>query len=339
MAAKIRSPLLAMVLVASCLLLVRGEDSPYSTTEVKLFANAYAQAGSTLRIADVASISAGSPEMRARIAKLDIGVLSSEQCRVTRREVELRCLLAGISSSQVRVTGNAELVVRRLSPGELRLDIERLLEKEIRRQFGLENDPSVRLLMEEQLQELAAEIRGRPYTAQVFLQSQMPLGRSQVSVEFLVEKGRPLAKRLDVHVVVERMVGVAVRDVPQGAVLDQSSVKIVQRPIASRLDLADPNRLVGGIASRSISRNATILASHLAPASRKAANLVSRNDLIDVVVDFGQAQVRLKNATAISSGGKGDTITVLNPSSKQRFQAVVVDSRLAAVTPLHPRSP
>ena len=96
----------------------------------------------------------------------------------------------------------------------------------------------------------------------------------------------------------------------------------------------DPSSIVGKTASRNIESNQLLQASYFR-SRRSNETLVRRSDLIDVFIQFGGGQVRLKDAKVMSAGGNaGDTIEVLNTKTNKRLSAIVVDRNTAKRTPL-----
>lgn len=121
--------------------------------------------------------------------------------------------------------------------------------------------------------------------------------------------------RVNVSVAARRVVATA--PIRAGAIIDASVLRVATReefPSAEPMP-SDVGQVAGMVARRPIRAGDTIRGSWLAP--RKA---VTRGDTVEVEVRSGGALLRLPGQ-ALASGGTGQTILVLNPTSNRRFAA------------------
>ena len=146
-----------------------------------------------------------------------------------------------------------------------------------------------------------------------------------------LDSGQRRSHHFDVHVTMKTRVAITNRPVPRGQTITADLIRVVTRPIVNRTPVANPNDLIGKVANQSIDRDEILLASHVVKPDRRRYPVVRRNDLIDVVVRIGGADVRLKNARAMESGRIGDTIEVLNTRTNKRLSASIVSKNIAAI--------
>ena len=294
---------------------------------------------SRITIGDVAIIKGGTANQQSHIAALDLEALAETvpNYRITSREIEARLLVAGYRRHQFHVTGARTVAIRLSKTNEFRQSLEGLMQREFARQFGIDAfDVSIRISGEEQLQAADARIAGDEYSATLLFDSQLPIGKTTVQVEFATLRER-FSAEFPAQVILTTEVAVAARNVARGAVIDESSIRRIRRPIVRKADFADPHQLMGRVAKVEILKNDVVLTSYLTETTQNRSSVVQRNDLIDVVVPLGNAQVRLKNARVLRAGNIGDTITVLNTRSNNELSARVV-SRTEAIVSNGPRT-
>jgi len=141
-----------------------------------------------------------------------------------------------------------------------------------------------------------------------------------------------LAVWAKVRMAVSRDVVVASEDIPAGAVIRAEQVKtIVSRQFPSiEFSLnSQPTaqQAAGKVARRTIAAGERITASELADAKD-----VTRGETVHVKVVDGAATITL-DGVAQSSGTKGETILVHNPSSGRNFRALIEDRGRVIVVP------
>jgi len=130
-----------------------------------------------------------------------------------------------------------------------------------------------------------------------------------------------------VRITVERSWLVAAEDIPAGSVIQARQV----RPESRReFPAAEPAlRSVEAVAGK-VARRRILAGQQLVPSAIQEPPDVAKAEKIRVRVRDGMAVLFL-DAVAESSGKKGDSILVHNPSSGRNFRAVVEDRALAVV--------
>jgi flagella basal body P-ring formation protein FlgA len=288
-------------------------------------------------IGDVAEISGGTPAQREHISALDLDTLeaSAKDCRITRRQIELRVMVDGYARNRFEVVGPNEVAIRCSVAKEMRAQLEQLFTKEICRQFGLDEDAvGVRLVNQQQVQTAESKLTSHDFSATVLFQSQLPIGKTQIQVEFAERSGNRFLQEFDSQVIVSMDVAVATRGIYKGSTIEREMIRVIKRPILSREDFADPEQVFGRVAKRDINSNEVVLVGAITSPTTRREPIIKRNDILDVIVRMGRSEIRLKNAKALSQGDVGESIVVLNTRSNKQFSAVVVDRNLAKIAPL-----
>ncbi|MEO1526934.1 MAG: flagellar basal body P-ring formation chaperone FlgA [Planctomycetota bacterium] len=290
-------------------------------------------------IGEVATISGGTTNQQNFIAGLDLDVLDADgrYQYLTRREIEMRLLVAGYGRREFHLTGARVVDIRKANTSDFRKRLESLIHRELARQFGLESkNISIRIVGDEKLRSAESRIVGTDYSATVLFDSQLPVGKTGIQVEFTSPRDR-FFEDFEAHVILSTEVAVAAGNVTRGTVIDASKIRVIRRPIVRKADFADPRNVVGRVAKVDILSNDVLLTSYLTETNQNRTTVIQRNDLIDVIVQLGGTEVRLKNARAMKAGNIGDTITVLNTRSHNQLSAKVV-SRTEAVVSQDPRN-
>ena len=285
----------------------------------------------TVRIGDVARVVGGTTAQQRFIAELDLETLIDQsECRVHKPQVITRLLLSGFSRDEFEVTGPESVMAWRTSPTQIRDHLLRRIAEALGEQFGMEStNITVRLVGEGPLSEIESAFPEPSFDVRVLPPNEFPIGRHRLSVEMSDSAGRRLQAVLDCQVGVSMRVAIVTQPVARGSVIRSDMVRLVDREIVAKADYANPGEVVGRTANRYVPSNSILLASYLLTTRGRAAAVIQRNDLIDVVVPIGSGEIRLKNAQALEAGGVGDVIEVLNPNSGRRINASVVGPNLA----------
>ena len=286
-----------------------------------------------VRIGDVAKVQGGAPVQRRKVASLDLAAHTSpDVCVISRRQVELRILLAGFNREDFQLTGPESVTLGNQEADTLLPKIEESIATEIAKQFLLEkSDVKSRVLDHRQLLTLRSKLAGMKFETTVVTGAELPVGRTRLHVELTAENGDRIVADLDTQVVVSMPVALTTQSINRGETIRQEMFRVVKRPMVERKSIASPEHLVGRTARQTINRNDVILANQLHQSTQRRSFDIKQNDLLDVVIMVGRSQVRLKNAKALKSGNRGETIAVMNTLSGKRFNAKIVDEKVAEV--------
>jgi flagella basal body P-ring formation protein FlgA len=320
-----------MLAIGCCL----GGFAPARGVIISLSPQSVAVKQSTVRVGDVADIIGGTQTQQRLIADLDLESLADrDRCQIDKSQVVTRLLLSGLDRDDFQVTGPEAVIARRISPARIRDHLTRQVTTDLATQFGVDaNHISLRLADDDTLAKIESTFPEANFAAEVIPPNEFPIGRSRLGVQLVDRNGRRLRSELDCQVGLTMRVAIVTQPVARGSVIRPEMIRVVEREIIDEADYANTNEVVGRAASRYIPSNSILLARHLMPTRGRAAQVVRRNDLIDVVVNVGNGQIRLKNAQALESGAAGDVIEVLNPNSGRRINASIVGPNLATIGP------
>ncbi|WP_182870008.1 flagellar basal body P-ring formation chaperone FlgA [Stieleria mannarensis] len=301
---------------------------------VALHQESSAVADTTVRIGDVANVLGATPSDRRSIEQLDLESLRDrDDCSITRKQIEMRLLLAGFERDSIKIIGPSTVSARRSSPAKLRSELERLLETKLSQQFAIAPERvDIRLTQTPQLESLEKRLAAGGFDVDLVPRNEFPVGRTRLAVSILDSSGNQYSHSFDALVSLSMRVAIARGPIAQGAVLKPEMFHAVDRLITQKADYANPDTAAGRTASRYIAGNSILLTSHFRSTRGRSSQTVKRNDLVDVVISVGRGEIRLKNARAMESGEIGDTIEVLNPQTNRRFNASILGKNLATVS-------
>lgn len=290
----------------------------------------------TLRIGDVADVTASSAQLVKRIEKLDLRASGEWQRvdRIRQREIEIRVRLSGLVAGGLSVGGSDVVTVQGSNQREFQAELSDRLAAEIARQFGLDpKDVRVQLLDIASATALESRLAAADFVVTAMMGNSVPLGRTQIECSFSSSRGMTFSERLSMNVTVLKRVAVASTPILSGTKIESSMIQVVKRPLVQNASFVDPDAIVGKVASRDIPSQQLVVASHV-NTIRSGRTLVNRGDLIDVMIRVGTSQVRLKDAKVMSPGGNaGDTIEIMNTKTNHRLNAII-DDRTTARTNL-----
>lgn len=286
-----------------------------------------------ITIGDVCDVRGGSPQLRNRISSLDLDVVAPEvKTEISQQQVLVRIALAGISRKSIKIDGPESIEIQLIANEHLQQRLESKIGVELGKQFGIAvADIRVRLLDQNVLEQLREQVETDNFDLMAFFSNQLPLGDKYVQVDISDAKGNRWSRKVRVQIVVLRDVFVTSGAVARGTVITASHVQSIKRPLMdSSVEIAGED-CVGCTAIRDIAPHQIVTTRHLSRQPVRNRTLVKRNDLVDVVLISGRLQVRIKNAKVMSSGGKGDTVRVLNTNSGKEVSAIVQDQSTVVI--------
>jgi flagella basal body P-ring formation protein FlgA len=117
------------------------------------------------------------------------------------------------------------------------------------------------------------------------------------------------------------------RTVQRGEVIDDADIDYITMAAATLTKglVLDPAQLAGMAAKRTLHADRAVRAVDL-----MAPILIARNSNVSMIYVVGSLQITARGR-ALADAGKGDTIPVLNISSKKTVEAVVLDANTVAV--------
>ncbi|PAY18233.1 flagella basal body P-ring formation protein FlgA [Rhodopirellula sp. SM50] len=323
----------AMLLI-SLLIFTPPDASSAGDVVVALHQTSSPVADTTVRVGDIANVLHATPSQRREIEQLDLESLrDQDDCSITRKQVEMRLLLAGYERDSFNIIGPSTVSARRSSPAKLRSKLEQLLESELGEQFAVAPERvAIRLTQTPQLATLEQKLAAGEFAVELVPRNEFPIGRTRLTVAIIDSAGNQYSHSFDAQVSLSMTVAIASQPIAQGTVLKPDMFRLVDRSITQSADYANPDNAVGRTASRYIASNSILLTNHFHSTRSGHSQTVKRNDLVDVVISVGQGEIRLKNARAMEAGQIGETIEILNPQTNRRFNASIIGPNLATVS-------
>ena len=152
------------------------------------------------------------------------------------------------------------------------------------------------------------------------------LGRITVGVR--CNGAKPWSLYVPVSVSIITKVVVAARDLPRGAILTASDLKLVEQDIArlNRGYIEQPTQAIGKITKRSLQRGHV-----LTPKQISTPLAVKKGNRVAIVASNSAIQVRMRGK-ALSNGATGERIRVQNISSKKEIEATVISPGVVRVS-------
>jgi flagella basal body P-ring formation protein FlgA len=270
----------------------------------------------------------GDESLRRQIAALDVTERSDAVDQsVSRRQVQIRLLLAGFTPSEFDLAGPEHVTVTRFEaifPDERFADAIRTA---LASQFRLDpRDLDVRVVQ---------PVTPRPHMNGVSLESvslnpvlpmALPLGRTRIQVEIVAERQSQQQVGVTVEVALYQTAAAAARLIPAGEALTQDNVVSQRIRVVGPTPFASPADVVGRTAARML-RPGEVIRPHDAQSGGQAEEspiLIRPAETVRIVARKGRLTVTLSAAEALQSGRLGETIRVRNPDSKRTITARVV---------------
>lgn len=145
-------------------------------------------------------------------------------------------------------------------------------------------------------------------------------GRQTVTLEIPGSGGEPTRFTLQTHVIVKRPVLFARRAIARGEAITMAHVELMDTAVDQETvgDMfIDPREVVGKVAARDITTGRP-----LGSRDVRTDPIVFRGSQVTVWIRHGSASVQM-TAQAQEDGGRGDWITVVNPSTRKRLDQKV----------------
>lgn len=293
-----------------------------------------------IRLSDIANVRTFEPTTLQQFSAMEIDAFEGDgkEVIISREQVRLRLLIAGIDETQFVLTGPQSIVATKADSTQMRQQFERLIQQQIAKQYGvLPGDLVVSL--DERLDKSLLFSRLVDFRLLHSDQAELPLGRTSITATFESADGETTDLRTSVSIAVMRDLVVATKNISRGGTLNRDNSKVIRRPVDRR------NARYASIeqASRSIARSdiqqfdiirSTVLSSAKSFSTATAtaqSSEVKRNAIVNVVIKSGPLSVVLKDAKALQSGRVGERIAVLNADTKERMVGTVVDQTTVVI--------
>jgi flagella basal body P-ring formation protein FlgA len=281
-----------------------------------------------LRLADIAHISGGDLIMRRKIAELDILELDDAQASRTlsKQQIEVRILLAGIAARQFHVSGPETVIVRPDAGGSAEQRVLDFLRPGIARGLGVDED-DLQLSLARPLPANADQLFSENSRLEHFLRPTLRSG--QLNVKLAAYEGDRLVRTTSVSVAAEvaHHVFVANRDLESGTVISVDDVVKKRRMLSGQDARYVATDVVGKSTRKRIATGDEVTLHDLtSPRPAKREIVIRSRDVVELIARMKSLQVKVNGAVALQQGAVGDVIRVKNPSSGKVLTAEVIDA-------------
>lgn len=302
-------------------------------------------------VRDVALLSGGTPAERNAIGSLDLVLLSENTptAAISRRLIEVRMLVAGISPEAAEFTGGSELRVSLPGVVQASSDASPLDATTIEPADSTPIPNITDGLLEDSIARICSEILNCEITdVEVHLSqpvaAQALRGISQTDVELQIVPARNLSPgpntmqvqfwngsellktaQVRFELLVYQPVLVVNRFVPRGTPLSAEMVTAQHRPVNDSGFASGIEDIEGTETLRDLPAG-TLLNCNMLRVTRtaQARPAVRTQDLVCVTLSQGALNISLVDAVAMQDGQPGDVIRVMNSGSRQILMAEVV---------------
>lgn len=248
---------------------------------------------------------------------------------LTRSQILMRVRLANFDVQSIEIQGPRRITVKRTSTQNRVSRLKSLIANALSSQFGIPQ-ADVQISIDESSLPQRAMDGGMGLETTVILPTELPLGKTRVRLLHRDSNNQEVDFELNCHISIMTDMLVATRNLSRGSELTAADYKVVKRPLVDRrLVPASPRDVTDKQTNTTIPVHGVIRLSSLVNVTRR--NMVSRNDLVDVIYSGSGMNLRVRNAKVMTAGGKGDRVEVMNPESNKRVVARVVSESLVEI--------
>lgn len=272
-------------------------------------------------VGDVARLSGGDPLIRRTVARLDLAELPARGdavLSVTRKQVEFRLKLAGLTASDYELDGAERTTVvvakRAVTADEVVATAKDALVKRLAwpaEELSLEVVQPVAAKLPEAAVGEEVTLTAEPHSGTV------QLGRTQMDVTIRVRGDRRFAVPVVIEAKLIQAVAVIVKPVPAGEALSETNVRIERRAIDASRRYLPADDLVGRKVTRPLPAGYTLCVGDIEqrPANTEPV-LIRARQRVTLTVRLGAMNVSA-SGEAMQDGKLGQTVRVQNIDSKK----------------------
>lgn len=284
-------------------------------------------AASLITVGDVAEVTGGDRLLREQIAKLDVAeaTKNGDLERITREQLQIRLLLAGLAAREFDVQGEPLTLVVRNSPSvdapSILAEVGNMLAREW---HAAPDDLDIALA-----QPLPANLIPEGVVAsRLRIDPRLPAvavpGRIQVSLHVYVDEQPIHILPVAVDAVLYRELARTTRLVSRGETFTEANVSGERVKVTSLQGGLGVDDIINRKSQRAIGPNTVLQLSDIAPAQNRSPILIRARDVVRITARKGGLTVSLAAAEALESGSHGDVIRARNPSSGKLLTGRVV---------------
>ena len=309
--------------------LLAATSTSMAQVSVHMYETTVRCAEPTIDISHVAKVVTNDRLLAKMVEALDLDSFRNDQpqIEISKEQVRIRLVLAGLSEDEFELSGPESVSVEVFQPQNARELIADLIKKQFAEHFRM-SLPDVIVTLGPQSNDLArTDVDFSTLRIDLELSTEIPLGQQTVSGFVEDHSGQTVSIKIPVSIAVVRDLAVARKNISKGETLGPENIESVRRPVANRtIQFASYEQVVGSQVQKDVQQY-DVIKSNLIQAVPVVDKLtVKRNSLVNIIVRRGALKVELKDAKALSEGSPGEPITVLNPSTKEKILAIVVNS-------------
>jgi len=333
-------------LFAYFFLLVSQSGLAAQSVEIRIRETPLTLSAGTIRIQDVAELSGGDYRTRQKIASLDLDDVSQKNdfIEISADRIRYRILLAGIPDRDFFLTGGNALIYL-LDRNSLADKISSSVRSAISHHWQVPLDQlEVALISPVEGTLLRSGLELQSLQIQAELPAEFPQGQRHLRIIFSDGFGKQLKTTLSFKFEVYRDLVMVKEDIRKGELLDENRLTLVRRPVGdNQVRYVSYDQALGQTVKNDLKKfeliDAQSLISNTAPPEPTAKQDLSprptfdikRNEPVNLVIRQGGLSVTLRDAKAVQNGRVGETLEFINPSTKKRIAAKLIDSKTAVV--------
>ena len=326
---------ITMIFLVLCLIAIPSMSLAQASVRVNLHSGEVHCFQNVIKLENVAEIYAGDASLARKLRSLDLDSFDENENVVllTKEQVRIRLMLAGIRVDQIQLSGPERLTALLVDQVSVRKTVESQLQQQLAEQFFMSAD-NLRVKIDERFDGIEkTNLDFSTLEIESASEPELPLGRQTLSAFGLTPSGESRSIKIPVTVAQIRDLVIAKENISKGQTLNAQNIEAVRRPVKNRhIRFASFEQVVGKKAQSDVQQYALIRSNVVRTAGLTQQHAIRRNSLVNVVVRRGPLKVVLKEAKALDNGNPGDQITLLNPKTKERIVAKVVDSSTAEVS-------
>lgn len=264
------------------------------------------------------------------IGAIDLDSFSdpNTEVRISKQQVKIRLMLAGIEEHQYTISGPEQLVVFQSAESQvLHKVVESRLQQLLSRYYQI---PFQDLSITTDPRRLGAIPKNANFDSLQLGPSQpieLKPGVQSFDVILYDANDQEIATRLPATVGIVRELVVAQKFIARGETLNENNIATVRRPVSDRnVRLASFAQALGQQVQSDIQPYELIKPNSIRTVSRTSNSVVKRNSTVRLILEHGNMKLVLKNAKALENGQVGDYINLINPTTNREVQGRVVDA-------------
>jgi flagella basal body P-ring formation protein FlgA len=317
------------LLLTACLFAgVLSASDTFQPAVIQLLSHAEVT-GECVRLSDVAEISASAPDVRRRLAEIDLVAVEGgrPQQRIPRELIELRLRLAGFDTRDIEFTGTHEVVVTGTPVSDLTdAGLEGIAAETFAAQLGIGAD-DLRVTTTTPCVERWRAQGALPVGVRLEIvpTSEVLLGRVNCTCRLLEGRRLILSHAATFHVARRHTVLVAAASLSRGQTLAAGLVREEIRYLSTPADELALGQVEGKPLKMSLVPGEVVTLRHVAVEAGEEGPIVIRpRDAVRLTARKGSLQVVIRDAEALQSGRTGQLIRVKNVQSNRIVTGRVV---------------